>query len=75
MKEFDVHFKISLSDFFSAIEAESKKEAKEIAKEWLSAADDITREKIVISLIQDMQCGFLEFEITDVLDSEEVEKL
>lgn len=69
-KMFDVHFNVVFSDFFSGIEAETPKEAVEVAKEWLENADDLTKQKLVNSLIQDIQCGFLDFAFTDTLDSE-----
>jgi hypothetical protein len=68
-KIFDVHFNVVFSDFFSAIEANSPQEAKEIAKEWLKNADDLTRKKLVNSLIQDIQCGYLDFALTETLES------
>jgi hypothetical protein len=64
MKEFDVHFNIHFSDMISGIEAETKKEAIDKAKEILNVALD----RIIEDLISLGDGDGFETEFTDILE-------
>jgi hypothetical protein len=64
MKEYDVHFTISFSDMLSGIEADTREEAIEKAKEILN---DVLDSKIEYLLSLGNGDGF-ETDFTDVLE-------
>jgi len=65
MKEFDVHYILSFSDFFGSIEANSKYEAKEIARQYLTES---SHRVLIERLCEYLANDDFEFEFTDILE-------
>jgi len=65
-KEFDVHFLLKFSDFFGGIEANTKEEAIEQVKAYLTELTGL--DAVRNSIIENLATGDFEFQATDILE-------